>query len=100
MNIDVSRTAQNTRIQFDGEISIHCITDVYQQVCAVDSLFDKPIVIDLSQVMEIDAAGIQLLLYLHSKASQKHSLSILKPTASVDKILRSLGMHKRISIEN
>lgn len=57
------------------------------------ALLDKPLVVNAATVMDIDAAGLQLLIALsHSVAAKKRRLELSQPSQTLRNACATLGL--------
>jgi anti-anti-sigma regulatory factor len=78
-----------------AEISIYCVSELRSQwlVWLDEANHEGPCEVDASQVAEVDAAGIQLLLSLAAALLRRDaSLQLLQPSAALRAACEALGL--------
>lgn len=63
MPVAISHTQERSALNFSGELNIYLAAETMAQIKA-ELKSDLPIQVDLSEVDEIDAAGLQVLIAL------------------------------------
>lgn len=94
MSISSKKSKGKITVFMKGEISIYSISELYQCLCNIEELFDGNLSLDLSEVTEIDTAGVQLIMFLRKKMKSGKSLSIDKSTDKVNQTLELLGFER------
>ncbi len=81
-----------TRIDLEGELTIYTAAELKEKFSAA-LLAEQPLEIDLSQVGEMDTAGLQLLLLAQREsAARKQPVTFLKPSQAVLDTLQLCGL--------
>jgi len=76
------------RIAIDGELTIFSVQAIKQRVDDVWPAAEHGVDLDVSEVDEVDGAGIQLLMYFRLQAAAKQrSLRLLSPSEAVREAL-------------
>ena len=86
-------------LTLDGELCIHRANELQQQLLpALVAARDDggALLLDLSQVTEIDSAGVQLLELARREAGrQRSTVRLIAPSATVQQTLALLGLSER-----
>jgi anti-anti-sigma factor len=81
-----------TRIDLEGELTIYTAAELKEKFSA-SLLAGQPLAIDLSQVGEMDTAGLQLLLLAQREsAARQQPVTFLKPSQAVLDTLQLCGL--------
>jgi len=77
------KKAAVSRLAIEGELTIYVAAELKEKIAAALQL-EQPLEIDLSQVGEIDSAGIQLLLLAKRECdNRQRPVAFLKPSPAV-----------------
>lgn len=81
-----------TRIQLEGELTIYTAAELKEKIASALQA-GQPIEIDLSQIGEMDTAGLQLLLLAQREsATRKLPITFVEPSQAVTDTLQLCGM--------
>lgn len=87
MPVIINTQGKKTHIEVQGELTIFTAQEVFEQM-KNPALYSKEIELDLSQVTEMDSAGLQILLSVKSKcALHNTTLSITAHSVAVSELL-------------
>lgn len=76
MASSITRKADFTIINIDGEFSVFSIAEDFQTFASVLAEVTDNIVVELSQVCEMDTSAVQLLMWLKKKCGEHCQVSI------------------------
>ncbi len=71
MPVQITPKADFLVVEFGQDLSIFAVNDLYQQLRKVPELSGERIIVDLTEVTDLDSAGVQLLLWLKQAAADK-----------------------------
>lgn len=85
-------------LKFEGELNIYAAAETHQRVQSV--LFDKQdVAVDLSEVSEIDSAGLQLLLLLCQETVRAgHTFRVVAASDAVTEVLRLVNLPQLLPV--
>jgi anti-anti-sigma factor len=83
-------------LRIDGEMTIYSAASLAERITAATSRADAGPRLDLSQVTEIDTAGLQLLLMARKLARPRGGLALVAPSPRVRALLHLCGLEDMI----
>lgn len=83
-------------LRIEGEMTIYSAAELGQRIAAAIGGASGGARLDLSQVTEIDTAGLQILLMARKLARRHGGLSLVAPSARVQALLRLCGLEDMI----
>jgi anti-anti-sigma factor len=84
-------------ITLSGEIDVASAGDVEQELARVEATTASAIVLDLSEVTFMDSTAVRLLLTADARSRQDgRRLALRRPSASVLRVLRLVGIEDRL----
>jgi len=86
-------------LRIDGEMTIYSAAALAERIAAAISGADGEVRLDLSQVTEIDTAGLQLLLMARKLARPRGGLALVTPSPRVQALLRLCGLEDMVALE-
>jgi anti-anti-sigma factor len=84
-------------LRVEGEMTIYSAAALAQRVIAAATSASGGLGLDLSQVTDIDTAGLQILLMARKLARTRGGLSVLDPSPRVEALLRLCGLEDMIA---
>ncbi len=87
MNISMQPYEDGLSLKLVGEMTIYTAQESYQALLSHRESVVGDLYLDLSEVSEMDTAGVQLLLYLDRHMLPNHHIHILQSNPSVDTVL-------------
>src|SRR5688572_25814136 len=76
MKIQYSGGKKSDALNFDGELTIYTVADAYRELSQINNHGQKNLTLDLSATIQMDGAGLQLLLYLKKILAENCEISI------------------------
>jgi anti-sigma B factor antagonist len=84
-------------ISLSGELDVDNVGDVEQELMRVEATDAGAIVLDLSEVTFMDSTAIRLLLTADARSREDgRRLALRRPSASVLRVLRLVGIEDRL----
>ena len=84
-------------VNLAGEMTIQTAAEVF---ATVKPLVGDDAVLDLSEIAEMDTAGLQILLFLKREAvARQRSLVLSSPSDAVLEVLRTAGLGTDLEVE-
>lgn len=100
MTIEHSRSdSGDITLSLKGDVTIYNVRDVFDAMASVESLYESNLVIDLSEVTELDTAGVQLFLFLQKALADDKTLSISQASSSASHIIKLLQLGERLALQ-
>jgi anti-sigma B factor antagonist len=84
-------------LRIEGEMTIYSAAALAQRITAAMAGANGDPRLDLSQVSEIDTAGLQILLMARKLARLRGGLALIEPSAPVRELLRLCGLEDLIA---
>jgi len=87
------------QLRLTGELTIYTVAEILTRLRA--PLAEHPVLaLDLSEVTELDGAGLQLLLWLRETARARGSaLHLVTPNPAVRRVIELLQLHNRFDLD-
>ncbi|MGQ9659229.1 MAG: STAS domain-containing protein [Thermochromatium sp.] len=100
MNAQSAPSSDPERLRLSGELTIYTVAETLTRLRAHLAEHHLP-VLDLSEVTEIDGAGLQLLLWLRETARARGiALRLVAPSPAVCRVLELLQLHTRFDLDS
>lgn len=98
MNTSRAAASDPERLMLTGELTIYTVGETLAQLRA--QLAEQPIrALDLSEVTELDGAGLQVLLWLCDTAQARgQPLRVVAHSAAVAEVLNLLQLNERLAL--
>lgn len=82
--VDVNEKPDHVHVTFSGELTIYNVSEIFNQKLLAINL-DKDLHIELADVLEVDTAGIQLILELVAQCHKSgHSSQLMSTSPVID----------------
>ncbi|MBE4620708.1 STAS domain-containing protein [Vibrio navarrensis] len=76
MPISILQKADFTVIEFDGELTIFTVHEVFSTLLPITESLPRKIIADLSAVVDFDSSGLQLLLWFAEQCLGESELTV------------------------
>lgn len=99
MNITHKKNNTANCLTLKGDLTIYEAQSALNELKKIELKDDKPIHLDLSEVTELDTAGLQLLFYLKKRHQNFQTVKISKSNPQVNDVLTLLKLHTLFETE-
>jgi len=96
----LERNGNKVKLAIGAELTVSCVPELRELLCAIQDDGVLELVLDFSQTMSLDTAGLSLLLATGNGFSQDgRSLKLASVQPPVFSVLETLHLEKRLNAE-
>jgi anti-anti-sigma factor len=95
----LEREGTKVKVTMGSELTVSFVPELRELLCAIQDDGVLELVLDFSQTMFLDTAGLSLLLAARNCFSQGKSLKLTSMRRPVFSVLESLRLEKRLNAE-
>ena len=99
MDIKAKKNGDSYLLSFAGEMTIYTAKGDFSKLFSKPVWLDSNITIDLSDVVEMDTSGAQLLLILVKEMAENGVVTVNKVSDAADSVITLLNLKSHLGME-